>query len=108
MNSILKTIDIIIPVYNESANIPALFSEIKKVLLGRFEKVRIIVVDDGSNDSTSEVIVKSKELYSDFNILYIRFTRNYGKEIAVKCGIDHRSEERRVWKDFIYTWSAVQ
>lgn len=93
MNEILKTIDIVIPVHNESGNIFALFSEIKKEIVGKFDKIKLIIIDDRSNDSTSTVIAKNVEKFPEFAILYIRFTRNFGKEIAVKCGIDHSAND---------------
>lgn len=93
MNELLNTIDIIIPVYNESDNILALLSEIQKELLGKFYKMKLILVDDGSGDGTCAVIANNAKKFPEITILYIRFTRNYGKEIAVKCGIDHSESD---------------
>ena len=93
MNTILKTLDIIVPIYNESGNIRALFSEIKKELFGKFYKIRLIIIDDGSIDCSSEIVANSLDEFSEFKIVFIRFTRNYGKEIAVKCGIDHSNSD---------------
>lgn len=93
MSATLKTLDIVVPVYNESANIQVLFSAIQDELVGRFGKLRLIIIDDGSNDFTSKVIVNCIEKFPELKILYIRFTRNYGKEIAVKCGIDHSDSD---------------
>lgn len=93
MSSILKSLDIVVPVFNESGNIQALFSEVQKELLGSFREVRLIIIDDGSKDSTSAVIDKSVEQFPQLKVLYVRFTRNYGKEIAVKCGVDHSDAE---------------
>ena len=93
MSAILKTLDIVIPVYNESGNIQALFSEVQNELVGRFGKLRLIIIDDGSSDLTSVVIANCIDKYPELKILYIRFTRNYGKEIAVKCGIDHSDSD---------------
>lgn len=89
MSSIRKTLDIIIPVFNEMFNIEALFTVIEKEIFGNFEKVNLIVIDDGSSDNTSEEVVKNISKFPELNIVFIKFTRNYGKEIAVKCGIDH-------------------
>ena len=93
MNSLQKAIDIIIPVCNESGCILPLFSEIRKELFGKFERIKLIIIDDGSKDSTSTIIVNNIEKFPGLKILYIRFTRNYGKEIAVKCGIDHSDSD---------------
>jgi glycosyltransferase involved in cell wall biosynthesis len=89
MSAILKTLDIIIPVFNELGNIEALFAEINKEISGKFEKISLIVIDDGSSDNTSDEVLKYVSGFPEFNLVFVRFTRNYGKEIAVKCGIDH-------------------
>jgi glycosyltransferase involved in cell wall biosynthesis len=89
MSTILKTLDIVIPVFNELGNIEALFAEIHKEILGKFEKINLIIIDDGSSDNTSNEVLKYISSFPEFNLVFVRFTRNYGKEIAVKCGIDH-------------------
>lgn len=94
-----KTLDLIVPVFNESGNIEVLFAEVKKEISDKFKKIRIIVIDDGSSDNTSEVVLKNIDKFPELNIVFIRFTRNYGKEIAVKCGIDHSESDLCVIMD---------
>lgn len=81
-----KKISIVIPVYNEEANIAALLREITKIKDERYE-YEIIFVDDGSTDKTLNKIeaVAQKEP----QIKYISFSRNFGHQIALKAGIDY-------------------
>ncbi|MGK7394490.1 MAG: glycosyltransferase family 2 protein [Candidatus Cyclobacteriaceae bacterium M3_2C_046] len=83
------TLDIVIPVFNEEKNIAILLIEIRKVLSTKFKEVNVILVDDGSKDNTSIIIRQIIEDIKDINLQYIKLSKNFGKEIAVKCGIDH-------------------
>lgn len=87
------SLDIVIPCYNESGNIFPLINETKNSLAGFFKKVTLIFVDDGSADNTEEIIRQAAKDNNSIGIKYIRFTRNHGKEKAVKCGLDHSQSE---------------
>ncbi len=88
-----KSCDIVIPVYNESENLNPLLEEITSKLADFFNPLTVILVDDGSIDDTPLKIKNIIKEYKKINIKYYRFTRNYGKEIAVKCGIDQSGSE---------------
>lgn len=85
------TISIIIPCYNEALNIEKLYSKIKKVFctipLYNYE---LVFVNDGSNDSTQEALLKLIESDSA-HVRVIELSRNFGKEAALTAGIDHAS-----------------
>ena len=79
-----KDISIIVPSYNERESLPELTAWIRRVLEGEGKSYEIIIVDDGSDDSSWDTICElSKE---DGNIHGIRFRRNYGKSAALYCG----------------------
>jgi len=82
------SLDIIIPIYNESENLESLVNQIKNDLLNYFKEICIILIDDGSTDNTINTIKKIIFNENKINIKYFHFIRNYGKEIAVKCGLD--------------------
>jgi glycosyltransferase involved in cell wall biosynthesis len=77
-------ISIIIPLYNEEESIPHLIEWIERVVSGHGYSCEIIMVNDGSNDSSWAVIEDlAKE---NRNIRGISFRRNYGKSAALHCG----------------------
>ena len=80
---------IIIPVFNEYNYIPKLLFELKKYSL----KNEIIIVDDGSTDGTSELLIKSQY------IRLITLKENQGKANAIKKGIESSRHEKIILFD---------
>jgi len=73
-------LSIIIPAYNEKNTIGKLLALVEKVDLNRIEK-EIIIIDDKSNDGTSEILHSFKDKYK-----IIFKDKNEGKGSAVKLG----------------------
>lgn len=98
----MKTIDIVVPCYNEEACIALLYSEIEKELASlETEDIawRVIYVDDGSKDDT---LSKIKELIREKgqeSIKYITFSRNFGKEAAIYAGLSYTDADYVVLMD---------
>ena len=84
----MKDISIVIPVYNEEESLPPLMNWINKVMREHKYQYEVIYVDDGSSDTSWDVISKLKDEF-DRNIKAIKFRRNYGKSAALKIGFDH-------------------
>ncbi|MFP4687996.1 MAG: glycosyltransferase family 2 protein, partial [bacterium] len=78
-------ISVVIPVYNEEDNISSLHTEIVDVCEKNNYDYEIIIVDDGSDDSTGAVARKLSPA------TYIRMRRNFGQTSALDCGIKHSS-----------------
>lgn len=79
-------LSIIISLFNEEESLPELLSRIDNTIKERY-KYEIILVDDGSTDSSWKVILQQKELYPTV-VKAIRFMRNYGKSAALYCGFE--------------------
>lgn len=79
-----KIISIIVPVLNEEENLRPLYNRIMKNIKGY--KYELIFVNDGSTDSSEQVIHKFRKV--DHNVKLINLSRNFGHQIAVSCGID--------------------
>jgi len=77
-------ISIVIPLYNEAESLPDLLSWIKKVLTDKNFSYEIILIDDGSNDDSWNVIQKLKKEFEQIKAK--RFRRNYGKSAALSEG----------------------
>jgi glycosyltransferase involved in cell wall biosynthesis len=84
----LKNIDIsvVVPLYNEEESLPELMAWIKKVMDENKFSYEVVMIDDGSKDSSWKVV---EELQATNNALKgIKFRRNYGKSAALYCGFD--------------------
>jgi glycosyltransferase involved in cell wall biosynthesis len=79
-------VSIIVPVYNEEESLPELIRWIDNVCFANLLSYEVIMVDDGSSDSSWKVI---GELASKYNAVKgIRFRRNYGKAAALHTGFN--------------------
>jgi glycosyltransferase involved in cell wall biosynthesis len=75
---------IVVPVFNEEESLPELIEWIDKVANQHNLSFEVILVDDGSKDSSWKVIKDLSQQYK--GIRGIRFQRNYGKAAALQCG----------------------
>ena len=80
-------ISVVIPLYNEEESLPELHSWIKKVMDSNNFTYEIIFVNDGSTDSSWDVIKKLHAENPD-NVHGIKFRRNHGKSPALYCGFE--------------------
>src|SRR5690349_19593380 len=81
-------ISCVIPVFNEEANVTAFFSQLAGFLRNMTERFEIIAIDDGSADKTAQAILQLPE---EHHIKLLKFSRNFGKEIALTAGLKHTS-----------------
>lgn len=81
----IKTVSIIIPVYNEERNVPLVFESLKKVCSKLQYNFEYIFVNDGSKDNSQLSIDKVVGLNP--GVKSIEFSRNFGKEMATTAGI---------------------
>ena len=81
----MKKISIIVPCYNEELTINTYYNEVIKYL-NEENDWHIIFVNDGSRDKSLDLM---KDLASkDKRILYLSFSRNFGKEAAMYAGLE--------------------
>lgn len=106
---------IIIPAYNEAANIGRVLDDIKKDL----PKFDILVIDDSSTDNTVEIIKKAKVDYITnlFNLRYawavqtgIKYAKLHNYDFAILMDADGQhipSEAKKLYKTAINTNSDI-
>lgn len=82
-----KLITIVGPVYNEESCIRDFYESISKVFVDLPCDAEFLFVDDGSQDGTCEIL--SRLQADDPRVRVLRFSRNFGHQIAIKAGIDH-------------------
>lgn len=79
-------LSIIVPIYNEETNLPALYARLAAMLTKMPLQSEVILVNDGSHDRSLEII---RELAArDPRFHYITFSRNFGHQIAITAGLD--------------------
>ena len=84
MSEFTKDLSIVISLYNEEESLTELVSWIEQVMEENGFSHEIIMVDDGSTDSSWKIIRELSE--SNSNIRGISFRRNYGKSAALFHG----------------------
>ena len=77
-------LSIVIPVFNEDRYLDQLFEDIKEYF--NQEDIEIIVVNDGSNDHSYNILKKLKKNSYKFKYKLINLHKNFGKGYAVKQG----------------------
>jgi glycosyltransferase involved in cell wall biosynthesis len=82
-----QSLSVVVPVFNEEETIPMFYDRIRKVLdtLGSLAS-ELIFVDDGSTDESYARLVALAQ--ADHRVRVIKFSRNFGHQIAITAGID--------------------
>jgi len=80
------TISIVVPCYNEAKVIAETLRRLVALAKGLQDDFELIFVDDGSSDSTREII-KSYDS-EGIPVRLVGFSRNFGHQIAVSAGIN--------------------
>jgi dolichol-phosphate mannosyltransferase len=75
---------VVIPAFNEAPNLPILHRRLTDALRG--ETYEIIVVDDGSDDGTQDVLQTLAK--QDPHLRYLCFSRNFGHQAALRAGLE--------------------
>ena len=91
-------VSIVVPLFNEEESLPELCAWISKVARANNYTYEVVLVDDGSTDSSWSVIESLS--HNDAHIKGIKFQRNYGKSAALNEGF------RVVTGDVVITMDA--
>ncbi len=77
-------VSVVVPVYDEAESLPELTAWIDRVARAEGLTYEIVMVDDGSDDGSWEVIERLAAQYPA--VRAVGFARNYGKSAALYCG----------------------
>ena len=77
-----------VPVYNSEKTIDPLVEEIIITLEPHFNNIEIILVNDGSVDSSHDCALQVQKKYPKI-VKYLRLARNFGEHNAVMCGLNY-------------------
>lgn len=82
----MAVVSVIVPMYDEEENVEPLYSAVNHALSGRDFDYELVLVDDGSTDSTYE---RAAELVRrDRHVRVVKFRRNYGQTAAMAAGVE--------------------
>ncbi len=79
-------ISVVVPLFNEEESLPELVAWIARVMQENSFSYEIMLVDDGSNDRSWEVVEQLKT--ENANVKGIKFRRNYGKSAALNAAFE--------------------
>ena len=84
--SSIPAISCVMPAFDEARNLGVVVPQVLAALAALSPTVELIVVDDGSRDNTREVAQGLARQHPE--LVYLRLSRNFGKEHALTAGID--------------------
>ncbi len=82
-----ELISIVVPCLNEQEVLRETNRRLIEVLEQLPQKFEILYVDDGSTDSTPDILREFQAL--DERIRVVRFSRNFGHQLAITAGLEH-------------------
>jgi len=83
-NTSLPYFSLVVPAYNEQENIPTLLERVGASLEHIGRPFEVIIVDDGSTDSTPELLAQGMKSYPWLRVL--RMKKNGGQSAAFEAG----------------------
>lgn len=78
---------IVVPMYNEEESLGGFFEAVVPIIRNVSETYEIICINDGSSDRTLELLIEARQANTAIKV--IDLSRRFGKEMALKAGIDH-------------------
>lgn len=93
----MPKISVITPTYNRSWIIS---QAINSVLTQNYKDFELILIDDGSTDSTQEIISRIK----DPRLIYLKHDHNQGQSAARNLGLQHAKSELITYLDSDNVW----
>jgi glycosyltransferase involved in cell wall biosynthesis len=114
-NDTVRLLSIVVPIFNEIDVIDIFYHRLKKVLDSlKSLTYEMVFIDDGSNDGSYQKLVDLASI--DRNVKIVKFTRNFGHQIAITAGTDiakgdavvvidaDLQDPPEVIKDFVIKW----
>ena len=93
----LKTVSIVVPVYNEEDNLREFHKRITEVMSQEPYDYKIVFVNDGSSDGSA--VVLNELAKEDDHVEAFLLSRNYGHQMALTCGLDNAEGDAVVTMD---------
>ena len=88
---------VIVPAYNEEKSLQLFYDAVTEKFDSTGEPYEIIFVNDGSSDETANIANALAE--KDARVKVCHFSRNFGQQAALLCGLEHASGEAVIAMD---------
>ncbi len=82
---------VVVPFYNEEDLVERFYTRLAKVMRTLKKTYEIILVNDGSSDSTGDILERIAS--GNDHVLFVDFKRNFGQTPALQAGFDHARGE---------------
>ncbi|ODT96387.1 MAG: hypothetical protein ABS79_08030 [Planctomycetes bacterium SCN 63-9] len=79
-------VSVVAPVRDDSAIVEAFIAETIPILKDNFKNYELLLIDDGSQDGTPDVIQKLLGKYEGIRL--VRLSRQFGEELAISAGLE--------------------
>jgi glycosyltransferase involved in cell wall biosynthesis len=90
-STVVLKFSIVVPFHNEQENVTELYDRLKAVMESVGESFELVFVDDGSSDSTFELLHDIAAV--DSRVVVVKLRRNFGQTSALAAGFDHARGE---------------
>ena len=80
-----RKVSVVVPVFNEEANLPALLPRLLPVLAGLSRPYEVVFADDGSRDASLEILKKASAENPGV-VKVVELVRNAGQHMAILAG----------------------
>lgn len=92
-----QSISVVVPIYNDQEVIAELHRRLRPVLEAITDHYELILVDDGSRDSSWEEMLKVRR--ANEHVRAVRLSRNFGQQSAIAAGLSLTSNDLIVLMD---------
>ncbi len=91
------SLSIVLPTYNEEANLAELQQRLESALAGTVDSYEILYINDGSTDGSQKVLEELVATHPHVRLLL--FSRNFGHQVAMTAGLDHALGDATITMD---------
>ena len=88
---------IIVPAYNEEKSLQLFYDAVTPLFESLQEEYEMIFINDGSKDKTKEILTDLAT--KDKRVKVCHFSRNFGQQAALLCGLEHASGDAVIAMD---------
>lgn len=92
-----RLVSVVVPMFNEQDNINEFYKRITEVMSALPYEYELVFVDDGSKDKTA--LLLNELVQKDSRVQAYLFSRNFGHQLALTCGLDHAAGDAVITMD---------